>query len=98
MTTRSVLISGCFAAIVCGAFITPSEAETLLGRLEPMVVDRQNGVPATEAQVVSYGYPYRDPYLATMTSALLNADGVTLGLKRTAVHVPVLPGRNHLPS
>jgi hypothetical protein len=45
-----------------------------------------------------YKYPYHDPYLATITIAMLNADGLTPGLKRQVIHVPVLPERNHLPS
>ncbi len=45
-----------------------------------------------------YKYPYRDPYLATITTAILNADGHTAGLKRQVVHVPVLPDRNRLPT
>lgn len=44
-----------------------------------------------------YRFPYHDPYLATVTGAVLNADGHTPGLKRQVVHVPVLPGRNDLP-
>jgi len=45
-----------------------------------------------------YRYPYRDPYLATVTTAILNADGMTPRLKREAVHVPVLAGRRQLPA
>ena len=45
-----------------------------------------------------YKYPYRDPYLATITTAVLNADGHTPGAKRQVVRVPVLPGRNALPT
>jgi pimeloyl-ACP methyl ester carboxylesterase len=45
-----------------------------------------------------YKYPYRDPYLATITTAILNADGHTPGLRRQVVHVPVLPDRNRLPT
>jgi hypothetical protein len=45
-----------------------------------------------------YKFPYRDPYLATITTAVLNADGHTPGAKRQVVHVPVLPGRNGLPT
>lgn len=51
---------------------------------------------SVEAQ--DYTYPYHDPYLATITTAILNADGLTPGIKRQVVHVPVLPGRNRLPS
>ena len=49
-------------------------------------------------QAEGYAYPYRDPYLATVTTAILNADGVTPRLKREAIHVPVLAGRSHLPA
>jgi pimeloyl-ACP methyl ester carboxylesterase len=51
---------------------------------------------ASSAQ--EYKFPYRDPYLATITTAVLNADGHTEGVKRQAFHVPVLPGRNGLPT
>ena len=49
-------------------------------------------------QAEEYRYPYRDPYLATVTTAILNADGMTPRLKREAVHVPVLAGRSRLPA
>jgi len=44
-----------------------------------------------------YNYPYRDPYLATVTGASLNADGLTPGIKRQVVHVSILPNRDKLP-
>jgi pimeloyl-ACP methyl ester carboxylesterase len=50
------------------------------------------------ASAQDYKYPYRDPYLASITTAILNAEGHVSGLKRQVVHVPVLPGRNALPS
>ena len=49
-------------------------------------------------QAEEYRYPYRDPYLATVTTAILTADGMTPRLKRQAIHVPVLAGRGHLPA
>jgi hypothetical protein len=49
-------------------------------------------------QAEEYRYPYRDPYLATVTTAILTADGITPRLKREAIHVPVLAGRSHLPA
>ncbi len=49
-------------------------------------------------QAEGYRYPYRDPYLATVTTAILTADGLTPRLKREAIHVPVLAGRSHLPA
>jgi hypothetical protein len=53
--------------------------------------------PST-VQAEGYRYPYRDPYLATVTTAILNADGMTPRLKREAIHVQVLAGRSHLPA
>ena len=50
------------------------------------------------AEAEGYEYPYRDPYLATVTTAILNADRLRPRLKREVVHVPGLPGRNQLPS
>ncbi len=52
-----------------------------------------NSVEAAE-----YKYPYRDPYLATATTAILSDDGATERTKSIIVHVPGLPGRNNLPS
>jgi hypothetical protein len=45
-----------------------------------------------------YKYPYHDPYVATITAALLNADDLTPRLKRQVVQVPGLAGRNQLPT
>ena len=45
-----------------------------------------------------YHYPYHDPYVATVTTAILNGQGDTPRLKRQVVHVPGLAGRNRLPS
>jgi hypothetical protein len=45
-----------------------------------------------------YSYPFHDPYLATVTTSILNDDGVIPRLKSQIVHVPGLPNRNHLPS
>ena len=56
------------------------------------------GLSPSTVQAEGYAYPYRDPYLATVTTAILNADGVTPRLKREAIHVPVLAGRSHLPA
>src|SRR5262249_5374396 len=49
------------------------------------------------AEGEDYQYPYRDPYLATVTSAIVNADRFSPRLPRQVVHVPGLPGRNRLP-
>jgi hypothetical protein len=45
-----------------------------------------------------YKYPYHDPYLATVTTAILNDDGPPPQLKSQLVRVPGLPGRNQLPT
>lgn len=44
-----------------------------------------------------YPYPFQDPYLATMTAAGLNPDGVARGATREIVRVPVLSGRDGVP-
>jgi hypothetical protein len=56
------------------------------------------GLLAAPARADDYSYPYDDPYFATITIAILNANGLTPGLHRDVVHVPVLPGRNAVPS
>ena len=48
-------------------------------------------------QALEYNYPYHDPYLATVTTALLD-DGPDPRPKSTIIHVPGLPGRNRFPS
>src|SRR5262249_21320272 len=74
-------------------------AQDPIGECSPAVTVRAvdsaipEGVPPE-----TYPYPYRDPYLATITAAALSPDGLTPGLKRQVVHVPVLPERNHLPT
>jgi len=50
------------------------------------------------AEAEEYKYPYRDPYLATATAAILNTEGLIPRLKRQVVHVPGLPGRQQVPS
>ena len=45
-----------------------------------------------------YNYPYHDPYLATVTTVVLNDDGLPPRVKPQMLHVPGLPGRNQLPS
>jgi hypothetical protein len=49
------------------------------------------------AEAEDYAYPYRDPYVATVTTAILNADRLRPRLKREVLHVSALPGRNRLP-
>src|SRR3990170_8721960 len=49
-------------------------------------------------EAAEYKYPYRDPYIATATTAILSDDGATPRVNSEVVHVPGLPGRNRLPS
>lgn len=49
-------------------------------------------------EAAEYKYPYRDPYIATATTAILSDDGATPRVNSEVVHVPGLPGRNKLPS
>jgi hypothetical protein len=45
-----------------------------------------------------YEYPYRDPYLATATSAILGNDEAAARIESNIFRVPGLTGRNSLPS
>ena len=49
-------------------------------------------------EAAEYKYPFRDPYIATATTAILSDDGATPRVNSEVVHVPGLPGRNKLPS
>ena len=51
----------------------------------------------SSAEADDYRYPYHDPYLATVTTAILDGDGLAHRPKREVVHVPGLPGRNDVP-
>ena len=55
------------------------------------------GLLTRSIQAADYKYPYRDPYLATATSAILSYDGATARVESSILHVPGLPGRNRLP-
>ena len=86
---------GLAAAVLAGA--------VLAGNVTATRTQEQRDAPRvcrswSVIEAAGYRYPYHDPYLATITTAMLNPDGLTPGLKRQVVHVPVLPERNHLPS
>jgi hypothetical protein len=49
-------------------------------------------------EAADYEYPYRDPYLATATSAILGNDEATVRIESNILRVPGLPGRNGLPN
>lgn len=77
----------------CARGSTGSGEETRQGCLS-----WRSSAAVAAAPTASYDYPYRDPYLATITAAVLNPDGLTPGLKREVIRVPVLPGRDRLPA
>src|SRR5260370_42489213 len=52
----------------------------------------------SSVEAEDYKYPFRDPYIATVTAAILNGDGLTPKPKRQVVHVPGLPNPNHMPA
>ena len=91
---RRGLAAGLLAGVLLGTWIATASANAGPGHCSHATVS--DGVNGGDRQQ-PYRYPFRDPYLATVTIAMLNADGLTPGLKRQVVHVPVLPGRNHLP-
>jgi hypothetical protein len=49
------------------------------------------GLLTRSIEAADYKYPYRDPYLATATTAILSDDGATASVKSTIVHVPGSP-------
>src|SRR4029077_8149017 len=56
------------------------------------------GLFTRSIEAADYNYPYRDPYLATATSAILGNDEATARVESIVLRVPGLPGRNKLPS
>src|SRR5258706_930998 len=54
---------------------------------------------STPVDADEYKYPYRDPYLATVTASILNSDRLSRSRRLTheVVRVPGLSGRNRLP-
>ena len=56
------------------------------------------GLLTRSIEAADYKYPYRDPYLATATSAILGNDEATARVESNILRVPGLPGRNRLSS
>lgn len=56
------------------------------------------GLLTRSIEAADYNYPYRDPYLATATSAILGNDEATARVESNVLRVPGLAGRNKLPS
>jgi hypothetical protein len=55
------------------------------------------GLLTRSIEGADYMFPYRDPYLATATSALLGNDEATARVESNVLRVPGLAGRNSLP-
>jgi hypothetical protein len=51
----------------------------------------------SSAEADDYEYPFHDPFLATVTSAILNSDALAQRPKREVIRVPGLPGRDAVP-
>ena len=88
MRTRRLVAVGLLAGLTLGSLAAPAVAED----------EHRADVTIDVTAQREYPYPYHDPYLATITIAALNATGVTPGLHRQVVHVPVRPGRNDIPT
>ena len=106
MTTPITFGAGLLGLLlVSGAAVAHGGAGHCGGTWAGVDGDMRRGCPSwsssaavAAAPTASYDYPYRDPYLATITAAVLNPDGLTPGLRREVIRVPVLPGRDRLPA
>src|SRR5262249_38200139 len=67
-------------------------------RILAVVIAIALSVSAVHAEDETYAYPYRDPYMATVTAAIVSSEEPGRRVKRQAIHVPVLPGRNRVRS
>ena len=56
------------------------------------------GLLTRSIEAADYNYPYRDPYQATATSAILGNNEATARVESNVLRVPGLPGRNKLPN
>jgi len=89
---------------LCPSVGTPQVAVAIAGSQEERIVRLVMIVlavillswSAAEAQNDAQ-FPYPDPYLATVTGTALNADGLTPGIKREVIAVPILADRDRLP-
>ncbi len=96
---RRGLAAGLLAGVLLATWVAAASAQAgPAGCSQATVSEGVHGAGIAGDRQQPYRYPFRDPYLATITIAMLNADGLTPGLRREVVHVPVLPGRNNLPS
>jgi hypothetical protein len=63
----------------------------------PLILSTALCLSWSSAEADDYKYPFHDPIVATVTSAILNGDALAHRPKREVVHVPGLPGRNAVP-
>ena len=106
MRARIGFIAG-FVAVVLSASGTSAQAPGRPGYADPACSPSNEALQlcyrppldrlGRTIDPAEYQYQFPDPYLATITAAALNPDGLTRGIKREAVHVPVVPGRDQLP-
>ena len=55
------------------------------------------GLLTRSIEAADYTYPYRDPYLATATSAILGNDEATTRVESNVLRLPGIAGRNKFP-
>ena len=63
----------------------------------PLIVLTALCLTFSSAEADDYKYPFHDPYVATITSAILNSDALAHRPKREVIHLPGLAGRNAVP-
>jgi len=93
---RSRIAALALASVVLAGYVSTAAAQMVACPVTA-TVEKTGATITTDDRANGYAYPYRDAYLATMMAAALNPDGVTPGLKRQIVRIPVLPERNSLP-
>jgi hypothetical protein len=107
MRIRIGLIAGLVAAVLCASG-TSAQSPSRPGGTDPACPPSSDALQlclryrpldrlGRSIDPRDYPYQFRDPYLATITAAAMNPDGLTRGVRRQVVHVPVLPGRDRLP-
>src|SRR6266478_3633929 len=53
---------------------------------------------SSSGEAEDYKYPFRDPYIATVTAAILTGDGLTPKPKHAGCSCAGPPDRNHMPA
>ena len=104
MSTRTRILTALVAAALCAGGANAQPHAALRGA-DPACPPSEEGLrlclglgaPSRLGRSVDpaeYDFPFRDPYLATMTAGSMNPDGLARGVKHEVLRVPVLPGRN----